>query len=216
METEVNTPEQQAQTPEQQVEAPAQQAQTPSPPQEDYKPRYDGAVRKIQELTETIKGLQGQLGEKSSVLEQLQVQLSSKDAEMDAVKGQHQTQFSALKQDFDQANAKLSKLEALQLKLEAANELGHPELIRIFDTIPDAQDKTAVKKTMETVINFAASQVKARESELTAGVTPAQGTSTITMPKSEAEWVQRISAMPENSKERKDAWDAYFEWSKTQ
>lgn len=211
MEPEVNTPEQQPAGPDQQ-----EQTSSNTVPQEDYKPRYDGAVRKIQELTETLKGLHGQLGEKSSNLEQLQSQLSSKDAEIDAVKGQHETQFTALKSDFDKAQTELSKLQALQLKLETANELGHPELIRIFDTIPDAQDKAAIKKSMETVINFAKSQVKARESELTAGVTPAQGTSTITLPKTQGEWMQRISGMPENSKERKEAWDAYFEWAKTQ
>jgi hypothetical protein len=51
---------------------------------------------------------------------------------------------------------------------------------------------------------------------LTAGVTPAQGTSTISLPKTQGEWMQRISGLPENSKERKEAWDAYFEWAKTQ
>jgi hypothetical protein len=203
-------------TPDQQPKDPGQQAPTSSPPQDDYKPRYDGAVRKIQELTETLKGLQGQLGEKSSTLEQLQGQLSSKDAEIDAVKGQYETQVTAIKTEFDQAKTELTKLKALQTKLEVANELGHPELMRIFDTIPDVQDKDTIKKTMETVLNFSTSQVRAREQELTAGTTPSPGTTTITMPKTQGEWIQRISNMPEDSKERKQAWDAYFEWAKTQ
>lgn len=204
-------------TPDQQVPAtPVQPVTTPSTPPEDYKPRFDGAVLKLQQLAEEKKALLGQLDEKSSTLEQLQSQLSMKDAEISTVTGQHQTELEALKSEFDKTQSQLSELQALQLKVEVAKELNRPELITIFDTIPNNADKDAIKKTMETVINFTDGQVKARETELTAGVTPSGGATQVTLPANESEWSARIGGLKDGSAEQKEAWDQYFNWSRQQ
>lgn len=198
------------------VATPAQQVVTPSTPQEDYKPRYDGALLKMQEQALTIKGLQDQLAEKTSLSEQLQGQLLGKDAEFDAVKGQHESALQELQNTNQATQAQLDELKALQMKVEVAQELGHPELMTLFANIPNGQDKEAIKTVMESVINFSNGQVKAREEVLTAGVTPAQGTTTLTAPTTEAEWMKKINSLPEHSPEKAEAWDAYFVWSQSQ
>jgi septal ring factor EnvC (AmiA/AmiB activator) len=203
-------PEETVITPEPQAPAPAQQASTPSTPQEDWKPRYDGAVRKMQELNETIKTLQGQLAQKSSENEQLQAQLSGKDAEFGVTKSEFEKQLETIKAEQEQAQSDLSKLRALNVKVEVAKELGHPELITILDTFPDTEDKDQLKKSMEMVTSFATNQVKAREHELTAGTTPtvvapAGGG----FPQSTEEWTKYIHSLPDGEK-REQAWDQYF------
>lgn len=203
-------------TPEQQVETPVQQATTPPAPQEDWKPRYDGAVRKMQELSETIKGLQGQLEKKSSDIEQLQAQLSSKDAEFGATRTDFEKQFETLKSEQEQAKSELSRLRSFNSKVEIAKELGHPELIKILDTFPDTEDKDFLKKSMEAVTNFTISQVRAREQELTAGVTPTVvAPAGAALPQTDQEWQKFIQSQPEGEK-RAEAWDLYFKSIVTQ
>ena len=202
-------------TPGQQGEPSGQQAPTTSNPQEDYKPRYDGAVRKMQELSETIKGLQGQLAEKSSTLEQLQSQLSSKDAEFDMTRRDFEKQFDTIKTEQEQAKSELSKLRAFNTKVEVAKELGHPELITILDTFPDTDDRDFLKKSMKTVANFTLGQVKAREHELTAGVIPSVNAPlSKTLPQTSTEWDKYIQSLP--SEKRNEAWDLYFKSITTQ
>lgn len=211
----VNTPGQQdvptsESTPDQQA------ATTPAPQQDDYKKRFDGAILKIQQLSTSVKDLEGQLVEKSSLVEQLSGQLSSTEAEKEALIGQQKTEYEKLKGQFEEAGAEISKLQALRTKLEVAQELGQPDLISIFDSIPDSNDKDKVRSVMETVVNFASGQVKAREQQLTSGVTPSSGTSTITAPTSIEEWNSKIGALPEGSQERKEAWDSFYDWTLSQ
>ena len=197
-------------TPEPQATAPVQQATTPSTPQEDYKPRYDGAVRKMQELNETIKTLQGQLAQKSSDIEQLQAQLSGKDAEIGVTKSEFEKQLEALKSEQEQAKGELSKLRSFNTKVEIAKELGHPELIKILDTFPDSDDTELLKKSMIAVTEFANLQVKSREQELTAGVTPTvSAPASRGLPQSAEDWDAFIRSQPAGEK-REEAWDLYF------
>lgn len=189
---------------------PVQQVTTPSNPQEDWKPRYDGAVRKMQELTETIKSLQGQLETKSSEIEQLNTQLSSKDAEFGMTRKELEEKLNAFQTENEQAKGELSKLRAFNTKVEVAKELGHPELIKILDTFPDTDDKDSLKKSMELVANFTLEQVKSRETELTAGVTPnITAPAGTPLPKTAADWDKYIQSLPPGEK-RNEAWDLYF------
>jgi septal ring factor EnvC (AmiA/AmiB activator) len=202
MSDEVNTPEPQA-------PAPAQQATTPSTPQEDWKPRYDGAVRKMQELNETIKTLQGQLAQKSSENEQLQAQLSGKDAEFGVTKSEFEKQLETIKTEHEQAKNDLSQLKSFKTKVEIAKELGHPELIKILDTFPNSEDPEYLKQTMQAVTEFANAQVKSREQELTAGVTPSvSAPASRGLPQSSEDWNAFIEAQP--AEKREEAWDLYF------
>ena len=134
---------------------------------------------------------------------------------MMALTGQKETEFTELQNQFNTANTELAKLQALKLKLEVAQELGQPGLISILDTIPDSTDKAQLKSVMESVVNFANGQVKAREQVLTAGVTPSNGTVTLTMPATQAEWDAKISSLPDGSAERQAAWDAFYVWAKS-
>lgn len=203
----VNTPDQQTTG---NTSNPGQQVTTPSNPQEDWKPRYDGAVRKMQELSETIKSLQGQLETKSSEIEQLNSQLSSKDAEFGMTRKELEEKLNTFQSENEQAKSELSKLRAFNTKVEVAKELGHPELIKILDTFPDTDDKDALKKSMEMVSSFASELVKSRETELTAGVTPTVNAPAGTpLPKTAAEWDKYIQSLPPGEK-RNEAWDLYF------
>ena len=203
MENTDNTPDQQDPSPDQQVPA-------DPPPPEDYKPRYDGAVRKMQELSETIKSLQGQLEAKSSEIEQLNSQLSSKDAEFGTARKTFEDQFNTIKTEHEQAKGELSRLRALNTKVEIVKELGQPELIKILDTFPDTDDRDFLKRSMETVASFTASQVKVREQELTAGVIPSvNAPASKPLPATAQEWDKYIQSLPHGEK-RNEAWDLYF------
>src|SRR5512142_2397153 len=72
------------------VQVPQQQARNSSSeaPSTDWKARYDGLVRKVEELTLTNRSLNDQLAAKTSELEQLRGQLVVKDAEKSTTVGE--------------------------------------------------------------------------------------------------------------------------------
>lgn len=89
-------------------------------------------------------------------------------------------------------------------------------MIKILDTFPDTDDKDFLKKSMEAVTNFTISQVKAREQELTAGVTPTVvAPAGAALPQTDQEWQKFIQSQPEGEK-REEAWDLYFKSIVTQ
>src|SRR5512146_323868 len=85
------------------METPGEQV-IQTPPQQggnqaDWKARYDGLVRKVEELTLTNRTLNDQLGAKTSELEQLRSQLVVKDAEKSASVSQRDQLLQSITQE---------------------------------------------------------------------------------------------------------------------
>ena len=104
--------------------------------QENWKARHDGLVRKVEQLTLSIRDLSGQLDAKTSELEQLRSQLTVKDAEKTAAVGERDKQIQSAVQAKTQAEAELNELRALKLKVDVINELKRPDLLKIARKSP--------------------------------------------------------------------------------
>lgn len=205
-------------TPEQQVTTPAQQAPAaPSPADGEWKKRYDGLVKKTEELVKQIQQLTADLAAKTSENEQLGGQLSLKDVEKSAAVGERDKNIEKLIQDNQVTQTELARLKAMELKLKVATEMGKPELMTLAATIPDVTDPEALKVIMKNIDDYSAMQVKAREAQLLAGVTiTAGGNAAPAGPGSDEEWRRAIEKAPLGSRERMKVAEDYGVWLNNQ
>lgn len=181
----------------------------------DWKARFDGQVRKIEELTLRVRDLDGQLAAKTSENEQLRAQLSLKDTEKTAAVGERDKTIQELTQSKTSIESELERLRGLELKVRVAREMGRPDLLRVLDTIPNMSDETALKTVLSTLSEYADSAVREREKQLLSGVTPPisnGGAKGAGVPASEKEWQEHINSLPLGSKERAKAHDDYWNW----
>ena len=198
-----------------QQETPGQQTPVPSaPPAEDWKKRYDGLNVKVQDLVVKIRDLEGQLGGKSSELEQLNAQLSIKDTEKLVAVSERDKQIETLLTQTQSAQMEMRRLKALELKMKVAQDLKRPELIEIARHIPDLEDEEALKTVMTDFARFTDTAVKAREDQLLAGVTVNAGGSQVKEagPATEHEWQAHIDRAALGSRDRRERMDAYGDW----
>lgn len=209
-----------AQTPDQQVQAPGQQAPAaPAAPAEDWKSRYDGLVKKTEQLVGEKRTLETELATLRTQIEQLNGQLSLKDVEKTAAVGERDKQLQAYVQQVTQAEAELKRLKALELKLQVANELGDPSLLKIAQHIPDLADPEALKVVMKDFAGFVSERVQAREKQLLAGTGVIGGVvqTTPAKPQSDSEWRAQIAEIPFSEPEkRRRALDDYGKWLQEQ
>lgn len=183
--------------------------------QVDWKARFDGQVRKIEELTLRNRDLESQLAEKSSEIEQLRAQLALKDTEKSAAVGERDKTIQELVTSKSSLEEELARLRALALKVKVAKDIKRPDLLPVLDTIPDMSDEEALKNVLTTLSSYADNLVRERERQLLAGVTPAISAGAAEapgVPKSEQEWQQFINSLPLGSKERGKAFDDYWNW----
>ena len=202
------------------IHTPGEQAANQTPPQQgqnsvDWKARYDGLVRKVEELTLTNRNITDLLAAKTSELEQLRGQLIVKDAEKSATVGERDKLLQAITQEKSTLESELAELRGLKLKVETIQELGRPELLRVAHRIPAMSDKEALKTVLQDFAGFADELVQAREKQLLAGVTPpvsSAGNSKAAMPSTEQDWTRHINAQPLGSRDRQQAFDDYYVW----
>ncbi len=203
-------------TPEQQVTTPAQQVQqvTPPPQGEDWEGRYKGLVPTVQKLTEQVKAIQAELAAKVSEIERLNGQLGLKDVEKTAAVGERDKTIQELTQTSQSYQAEMARLKALELKVKTAIELKKPELIGLMDTIPNVTDPEALKTIMKSIDDYAALQVKTRETQLLSGTgMPAGGAPAPSAgPQSQEEWMKAIEKSPLGSKDRAQLMNDYGDW----
>ena len=213
-------PDNNAALPEEPVEEPTPPQQTPAPrvtsPPEGFieKGRFDGAIRKVEELTLANRELNAQLTQRASEYEQLDAQLGIKDTEkVVAISERDKRLQEALTQN-QELSSKVVDLQALALKVKVAKELGHPELLELADTIPNLTDEEALKTVMSDVMRFAETQVQAREQQLMAGVgpPPGPGNAVVDSPQSKEGWEEHVNTLPLGSPERARAMDKYGDW----
>jgi hypothetical protein len=200
-------------TPEQ-LAAAAQSAAGGSGQQEDWEARYKGSVRKIEELTLANRTLLADQAAKASETEQLRAQLGVKDAEKTAAIGERDKQLQSAITTSTAKDTELAQLRAFKLKVEVAQELKNPSLIKIIGNLPDMTDKEALKSVMTDFANFANEAVKEREQQLMAGVTPPLGGGSVakSTPTSQKAWENHINSLALGSPDRAQAMDDYGTW----
>ena len=187
---------------------------TGTPPPEDYKRRFDGAILKIQELTLKQREVEAELAKKASEFEQLQAQLGIKDVEKLAAVGERDKQLQQYITKSQQQETELKNLKALELKVKVAKKLNRPELLKIIDRIPALEDEETLEVVMKDFLGFADELVASREQQLLAGVTPGVGVGAQApaKPSSGKGWEDYINGLPLGSKDRVAALNEYGDW----
>lgn len=177
-------------------------------------PRYNGLVRKVQELTLANQDLNAQLSVKTSEIEQLKGQLSIKDVEKQVAVGERDTRLTTALSDLEKAQANAKELKSLQLKIKIAKDLNRPDLIKIADRIPSVDDEAVMKSIMEDFARFSDDAVKTRESQLLSGITPLGNAPPAgpAEPSSPQGWQDKVNSLPLGSKERAKAMNDYGDW----
>lgn len=178
---------------------------------ENWRERYAGQQKALQLAVESKKSLDDQLLAKASELEQLRAQLTLKDTEKTIAVGERDKQMEVLLTESQSKEAELTRLRALELKIKVATELGKPELMQIAEHIPDIQDEEILKSVMGDFAKFTDTQVKAREEQLMAGISPTTvaASPSPAAPSTVQDWEDRIDELAFGSKERQQALDSY-------
>lgn len=176
--------------------------------------RYNGLVKKVEELTLAKRELETQLTAKSSEAEQLTGQLAIKDTEKTVAVGERDKALETSMTENQSLQAELTELRALKLKLEVAKELNRPDLVKILDRLPNLTDKEALTVVAQDFLGFADDAVSEREKQLTSGITPAIGpvSEAPATPASPQGWEDHINSQVLGSPERAKAMDDYGDW----
>lgn len=199
---------------------PAEPVTTPPAPPAGFieQARYNGLVKKVEELTLSNRALTEQLTTKASETEQLTGQLAVKDTEKTVAVSERDKALETSMTENQGLQAELTELRALKLKLEVANDLKRPELISILDRLPNLEDKEALTVVANDMLRFADDLVDEREKQLTSGVTPPISpiSAAPATPSTPAAWETHINSQVLGSPERAKAADDYGDWLETQ
>ena len=181
------------------------------------KARFDGLVRKVEQLTLDSRSLTEQLTAKTSETERLRAQLSVKDTEKSAAVSERDRQLQEAITSRTALETEVNELRALKLKLDTIRKLNRPDLVRIADKIPNMTDAEALETVLKEFASFADEAASAREKQLLAGVTPTPNSSTASpgLPDSDKAWTAHIEKQPLGSEDRQKAWDQYWLWLET-
>ena len=146
------------------TETPAEQAQGSQQPGtgDNWKARYDGLVLKVQQLTLEGRNKDAQLAQQSSETEQLRAQLGLKDTEKQVAIAERDNKVREVLTRQSQTDTELSELRAFRLKAKVATDIGHPELVGIFNSIPNLTDEGALKAVFADFTGFADKAVARR------------------------------------------------------
>lgn len=182
------------------------------------KARFDGLVRKVEELTLSNRALNEQLTTKSSEVEQLRGDLQIKDTEKTVAVGERDKALQTSMEENQSLQAELKELRALKLKLEVAKELKRPELVQILDRLPNLEDKEALEVVAKDMLGFADTLVQEREKQLTSGITPPIGNVSAgpATPSTPQAWENHINSLDLGTPERAKAMNDYGDWLERQ
>jgi hypothetical protein len=183
--------------------------------------RYNGLIRKVEELTLANRDLNAQLVTKASEIEQLKSQLGIKDVEKQVAVSERDKSLNITLADLSKANEELVTLRSLRAKVNVANKLNRPELVKLAERIPNVTDEQILEGIMQDFARFADDAVKAREQQLLSGISLPIGPGSIGgagagNPASKEEWMKRINKAPLGSDERNKAVHDYGDWLEKQ
>ena len=198
--------------PEQQEQPSGQQAgDSQSQDSTDWEARFKGLQRKYNALVETKSELETQLSDLTSTRDGLEKKLDTLSVEKDTLVTDNKRKFDELTERLTEREQELEKLASYQKKVQVARELGHPELIRVLDVVPDTTDEDALKESFKSIIELANDAVRQREDQLAEGISPGAAESDGTpMPTTEKGWLDYIESLPLGSDERARAYDTWF------
>jgi hypothetical protein len=184
---------------------------------ENWKARYDGLVRKVEQLTLNNRDLTTQLEQRTSEIEQYKAQLSLKDVEKQAAIGERDRKITEITTSQSQSQSELEELRALRLKVNVINELKRPELLKIAAKIPNITDPEALKSIFADMASFADDAAMEREKQLKAGMTTtvAGNQKTVTTPMTQDAWLEHINSLPLGP-ERDKAYEGFWDWGANQ
>lgn len=175
-----------------------------------YEARYKGLVRKVEEVTLQNKQFETELGQALSLAEQFKTQLNIKDTEKEAAIAERDRLLQETTTQKLALEKEVNDLRALEKKLKVVREMGRPELATIIDTIPNMTDEDALKVVFSSISAFTDAQVKSREQQLLAGVTPNNTNNKhVTTPQNREEWLAYLDKLDPRSNEFKKAQSDY-------
>jgi len=179
--------------------------------------RYNGLVKKVEELTLKTRELEGQLAAKNSEYEQLNEQLAIKDTEKTVAVGERDKALQTSLTENQALQAELNELRALRLKLEVAKDLKRPDMVAILDRLPNLTDKEALTTVAKDFLNWGDQLVSDREKQLVAGMTdPISPVSTSpAKPATASGWEDYVNSLPLGSPERLQAVNEYGDWAES-
>jgi|GEM_PF-5560625 len=195
-----------------QAQANAQSTATSAPANGDLQQRLNGALAKIQSLTEanrlkdtTIAELQGQISK-------LHGDHAGEKAALTSTAGETERKLVEANALVASLKSELGVKDGTLLKLKLIRDNGMSGLLEIMDDIPNAADEAGQLAVLKRFQGFATKVGGAREAELLAGVTPAilAGAQIPAAPKDEKSWNAYIEGLPLGSTERAKAWDDYY------
>jgi chromosome segregation ATPase len=180
---------------------------------ENWEERFKGLQRKFNALMDAKGDLDSQLVEQRSKKEELEKQLATLSNEKESLTNENKKKIDELTSQLNEKEQTLSELSQMQLKVKVANDLGHPELLQLIDTIPNSDSPEQIEQSMKTILGFTKAQIERREQEITEGLMPGETSSDgAPLPSSEEGWQDMIDKLPLGSSERSEAMDHYFEW----
>jgi len=176
--------------------------------------RYNGLVRKVQELVEAGKSNDTTLANLKLDLERHKADLVEKDASLKVAVSERDRRLEAMVTEKAEIQSEFKRLKALEAKVKVANEIGRPELLGAIKNLPDLESEDALKMIFEDIAKFADTAAKKREEQLLAGVTlPTTGVNTNSInntPSTEAEWENHLAKQELGSPEYQKALDSYW------
>ena len=201
------------QPPVQQVVAPVQQDK------EDWRERYTGSSRIINQRDDQIKILEAELAGKVSESEQLRSQLGVKDVEKSVAITSYQTQLQVALDKTNASEVELKELRAFKAKYDLALSLKDQRILPLLPSIPYVENPETMKQIMTTFMDWGDGLVRAREKELLSGVVPPPLSVPIKAGPSfstKEEWQKHVDGLVPGTQEKADAMKAWWAWGATQ
>jgi chromosome segregation ATPase len=181
----------------------------------DWEARFKGLQRKYNALVEQHGDLESRIGSLSSEKEQLESRIDTLSTEKDSINSQNQSKIDELTQSLAEKEETLSKLTTFQKKVQIARDMGHPELVKVVDSVPDSDDEEVIKKHFKSILDLTSDLVKAREEQLSEGLSPGGVDSDgAPLPNTHEGWQELINDLPLGSRDRAKAQDQYFQWTR--
>jgi chromosome segregation ATPase len=201
--SDANNPDQQVATPDQQV---------------DWQARYNGQQAKLQAQAGTIQALTNQVATLQQQLSEANAQLGVRDAQRTQEVGQRDQTISQLQSEVQALKGQLTPLQSDQRKLATIKKLNRPDLIQVMDAVPASEDPAAMEAAFTSLAGYADSLVRAREQQLTAGVTTTGGgasaVQSVAKPSTSAGWQDHVNSLGLGTPEREKAMSDWYEWSR--
>lgn len=182
-----------------------------------WEDRYKGASRIINELTASKKTLEDQLAASNALVEQLRVQLSSKDVEKSVSATEYQNQLQKALADVQSMKTELADLRAYKAKLDTAKKLGATHLMPIIDRIPYVDDPVAMETIIKDFSNWGDQLKQEVEKRILAGSVPSLPSTppTQNLPTTLQEWQSLIASTP-TGPGYEDLMKKFWTWGQSQ